>query len=597
MPNSSTPKAPRWISSLIADIMQLLVASNPAFDQETNYLNLLVTINQVLDLSRLNLGSESDILEQLRRLNSQGDKRSNAVVGLALASLPPTIGARQSIESFEDLVFSWKPLSESNPSTLEVIVLAILSDIVRFPMPLLITWQDLDIEARVIVAFEMVQNRNLEGAQAILEQSLEEVEKKYGTQSPEIFITTAELLHCYNVLGVKKGERNISQMVSSRLSESRWSGVFGYQSLLIQYVDHLIGLGEYSEAEEWMERVLKDSSTSPPTTSMVALRMLKARRRQTKAWLDNCTPNCIKLLIKSFPGLSNSLRFEAIDEILGNIYLVNMKDREQMRYAAEIIIDLTDRVAELPSAWQSRYPMFESHMQSLDRYGRAFSQRIGLYEAAEKNTDGSDTAQLVSAPLQAQTTSVSVEALNTSWETLFRTTSQKLEWVISWPLGFGKQISALGWAGIGLVDMDWVTYRWQEMALELLIGEKHASRLMKRATIDRRGSIILQSIPTNNAGKDEVESATLNADYSVLMPASAALTLGTSKLKMLQYENARRPRKLQFSDCDGSDFVSVKFGRRPKKELSSDEKDVYASCAFRVLYGKITFALRRVRRL
>jgi hypothetical protein len=573
--------------------MQLLVTLNPAFGQGTDYLNLLVTINQVLDLSRLNLGSESDMLEQLRRLNSQGDKRSNAAVGLALVSLPPTFDARQLTESFEDLVFSWKPLSESNPSTLEIIVLAILSDIVRFPMSLPMTRQDLDIEARVIVAFEMVRNRNLQGAQAILEQSLEEVEKQYGAKTPEIFITTAELLHCYNVLGVNEGERNISQMVSSRLSDSRWSGVFGYQFLLIQYVDHLLGLGKYSEAEEWMERVLKDSSTSPSTASMVALRMLKARRRQTKAWLDDCTPNCIKLLVKSFLGVSSSLRFEAIDEILDNIYLVDMKDREQMRYAAEIIIDLTDQIAELPSAWASRYPVFESHMQSLDRYSRAFSRRIGLYKAAEKNFSGSDTAQLISAPSQTQTTPISVEAPNTSWEDLFRTTSRKLEWVISWPLGFGKQISALGWAGIGLVDMDWVTNRWQEMALELLVGKKPASCLMKRATVDRRGSIILQSIPTKNAGKDEVESATLNAEYSVLMPASAALTLRTSKLKMLQYENAHQPKKWHFSDHDVSDFMSIKFGRRARKELSSDEKEVYASCVFRVLYGKITFALRR----
>jgi hypothetical protein len=576
--------------------MQLLITSNPDFGQETDYLNLLVTINQVLDLSRLNLGSESDILEQLRRLNSQRDKRSNAAVGLALASLSPTFDARQLTESFEGLVFSWKPLSESNPSTLEIIVLTILSDVARFPMSLPTTRQDLDIEARVIVAFEMVRNRNLQGAQAILEQGLEEVEKKYGAKSPEIFVTTAELLHCYNVLGVKEGERNISQMASSRLSDSEWSGVFGYQFLLIQYVDHLLGLGKYPEAEEWMERVLKDSFTSPSTASIVALRMLKARRRQTKAWLGDCTPNCIKILVKSFPGLSSSLRFEAIDEIVSNIYLVDMKDREQMRYAAEIIIDLTDRMAELPSAWASRYPVFESHMQSLDRYSRAFSRRIGVYKAAEKSIGGSDTAQLISAPSQTQTTLISVEAPNTSWEGLFRTTSRKLEWVISWPLGLGKQISALGWAGIGLVDMDWVTNRWQEMALELLIGKKPASCPMKRATVDRRGSIILQSMPSKNSGKDEAGSATLNAEYSVLMPASAALTLGPSKLEIL-YENAHQPRKWQFSGHGESDFMSVKFGRRARKDLSSDEKDVYASCAFRVLYGKITFALRRVRRL
>jgi hypothetical protein len=190
-----------------------------------------------------------------------------------------------------------------------------------------------------------------------------------------------------------------------------------------------------------------------------------------------------------------------------------------------------------------------------------------------------------------------VEAPNTSWEDLFRTTSRKLEWVISGPLKFGKHLYALGWAGIGLVDMDWVTNRWQEMALELLIGKKPVPSLMKRATVDRRGSIILQSIPTENAGKNEVECATLNAEYSFLTPISAALIQGISKLQMLQYENAHQPRKWRFPNRNKPDFVSVKFGRRARKEFSSDKKDVYASCAFRVLLGKITSILSRVRRL
>src|SRR3989440_3603179 len=143
---------------------------------------------------------------------------------------------------------------------------------------------------------------------------------------------------------------------------------------------------------------------------------------------------------------------------------------------------------------------------------------------------------------------------------------------------------------IGLVDMDWVTNRWEEMALELLVGKTPASRPMRRATVDRRGSIILQSIPTKNAGKDEVESTTLNAEYSALIPASAALTLGTSKLKMLQHENAHQPRKWR---GDESDFMNVRLRPGGGKKLSSNGKNVFAPCVFWWCYGKIPFARRR----
>jgi hypothetical protein len=159
-------------------------------------------------------------------------------------------------------------------------------------------------------------------------------------------------------------------------------------------------------------------------------------------------------------------------------------------------------------------------------------------------------------------------------------------------------VSALGWPGIGLVDVNWVTVTWQEMALELLIGKKPTSRLMKRATVDKRGSIILQPIPTEGAGKDEVKSMNLNAEYSFSMPASAALTVATSKPEMLQCENAYQLRKWQFTDRGELGFMSVKFGHRARagQEVRQDDKYAYAVCAFRVLYGKITFALRRVRR-
>jgi hypothetical protein len=573
-----------------------LVKAEPSVSQgEAQSLELLVHLNDIVHQFKSSNKEATDVIEQIKRLDYRLDERSNAAIGLAISALPPRTKSTLLFDQLDCERWFWTPISNEKPSPLEAVVWMKLFRYMAKPgCPSLPYLGNFDNETQALIAFDLVRDGKPQEAREILERIIPAIQEQQSAASPEYIVTTAELINCCNLLSAEETGERYAQDAISQIPHSFSSGTFELHYLVLSYVDSLIGLARYTEAETLLLDILHEPSISSDVATKAALRMLKARRRQNHAWHNDHTRLSLKVVVNNFLLGSNALKAHCVEEILCNMSLVDKKDAFQLQVANAVIVDLQAQLASTEGRWYANDIMLSWHTEILARYGSIFKTRILVMDARShrKQVTNLKTHTVPNSPKPTP-------ASATTFMDIYRMTSWTLQTIMSLPIfESGKAAWRTTRSGIGLIDLAWVTSKWQELAMTLLLGANFGvpSSAMKIAVIGERGQIVLtpSEPPAPEEASTRFPASMSDRRASLIVPIE-------SGSRSFDFKKGRCRTKWQGIDERELNrefaFLYHNSRRRDKATdwVSSDQTGVFASMGFRTLFLKVRIVLRHYR--
>jgi hypothetical protein len=327
-------KTPPNVFSLISRGFYLLGDSwneeVPSPDLE--YLRLLRSIAEILILE----GHPHIAAHKLQALDHGGSMRSNAAIAFALGSLSPS-----RIVSSSGEFLKWSPISPTAPSTMEILAQAQLLGAISLTKLPGISWEILSLETKVEVAFCEAKKKAFANASEILNQHVNEIEEKYGAKSLELLLIGTVLINCWNAAGQEAN--------GERFGRHIWTNIFGTFNvdttveathqvyLMVAMADSFLGQGKYNEARRMLVGVLEYPVTDSNLTMSTTLRLLKISRRlkQQATLFDDWTR--LKKAVKNFDALSDTLKYECIEETVCLLSTLEPKDIPQIPQASDVV--------------------------------------------------------------------------------------------------------------------------------------------------------------------------------------------------------------------------------------------------------------------
>jgi len=342
---------------------------------DSEYLCLLNAITDILSTAEEHPHTSA---RDLRALDYSGSMRSNAAIGFALGSLPPCWMVSAS-QTEKNASLSWRPISQKSPSTMEVLAQIQLlgaSPLTELPN---LRWGALSLETRVLIAFSEAKKKSFANTADILDQSLNEIDAQYGVKSLEYLLVVVVLLNTWNVIG--------KEVDGVRLGLVVWPYLFGpfhihaiakfteQTYLMVAMADSFLGQGKYEEAKTILNRVLESPLTSNDLAMGVTLRLLKMNRRlgDRSSIPDDWTK--LKRAVKHFHSLSNSFKYECVEETVCISSKLEPKDIPQLPQVSDVVKILTGfRIDDYRGSTSSRVNL----IQNLDEL-RKFKNELNLF--------------------------------------------------------------------------------------------------------------------------------------------------------------------------------------------------------------------------
>lgn len=340
-------KTPPNILSLISDSIEFLQILVEIEDEENmigvhdvKYLRLLSDIGDVLR-------SSASALEKgayIQSLDHGGSERSNAAIGFALASLPPSwmVSAGQPEPS---AVLEWRPLSPTAPSTMELLGQAELLGAVSLTKIPGIQWEALALETKVQIGFSEAKKKAFVNAADILEQTLSEVGNQCGAISLELLLVGTVLINCWNTMGREEDGESLGRYI--------WASIFNAFNttanietphqiyLAIAMADSFLGQGKYDEAKQLLASVLNYQQVDDNIAVSATLRLLKVNRRLRDRESLSEGWSRLEKAIKRFNEISDTLKYECIEETLCGLALLEAKDIPELPQVSQVVKTLS----------------------------------------------------------------------------------------------------------------------------------------------------------------------------------------------------------------------------------------------------------------
>jgi hypothetical protein len=368
-------KTPPNIFSLISCGIDLLGDSwnEEVSSPDLEYLRLLRSIAEILILEE----HPYMAAHNLQGLAHSGSMRSNAAIGFALGSLPPSwmVSASRS----EEGLLKWRPISPSAPSTMEILAQARLLGPFSLSSLPGIAWEVLSLETKVQVAFSEARKKAFANAAEILDQHVNETEEKYGAKSLELLLIGTVLINCWNAIN--------READGERLGYHIWPNNFGTSNtdatvkethqvyLMVAMADSFLGQSKYNEAKQMLAGVLEYPALDNNLAMSATLRLLKiSRRLREEASLFGDWVR-LKNAVKNFDNLSDTLKYECIEETICFLSNLEPSNIPQLPQVSEVVKILSCyRIDTYQGSTASRVNL----LQNLEELQR-FKSKLNLF--------------------------------------------------------------------------------------------------------------------------------------------------------------------------------------------------------------------------
>ena len=295
-------------------------------------------IDSITQMASENDGYTSNQFEIAKKYDM--DERVNSAMGMILAViLPGTNGLRSHgklLETVVQLAKQWKPLSLTNPSTMEFVTASCLMTVDDFKS---LSKADFDIpDAEVVTGFNLAQNCSYDMAASVLHKSMVKVESVYGITSLEYGITVAELANCFNML---RNESYATRCTENALAKRQTKELINrpdWLYLSIARADSMIGRAEYNQVVTKLEEILDHPSASDTIIMATALRLAKVRRRLQEKGEKLFQPSSpLWIGASRFETVTSSLRSEYLEELACNLSLLTRNDLQDTTSVSELL--------------------------------------------------------------------------------------------------------------------------------------------------------------------------------------------------------------------------------------------------------------------
>jgi hypothetical protein len=180
----------RFLKHLIREILQF----DAHLDSDDFFISESVSARNILDLQEIDWHQANTayiIMSKLVHTRITGTKRTNAELGLFLGEY---LQGKALLDLTKSLKISWMPVLQGNPSTIERIAAACLTD---NPTP--DTYSNSSPEVKVLIGFIFSKRKLYTLAREVLEEAMFEVEISSGSTSLEYGLVAAELITCCNI--------------------------------------------------------------------------------------------------------------------------------------------------------------------------------------------------------------------------------------------------------------------------------------------------------------------------------------------------------------------------------------------------------------
>lgn len=345
--------------------------------QET--LRYLCTLKDILKIVALSDLQPWIAAQKLQELDHHGSKRSNAAIGLALGLLQEKTPILP--HNGSQAILTWSPISPEFPSDMELLAQVQIygvSCISEFPG---VEWETLPINTKTLMAFCEVQRKSYQVALAMLKQVIGDIEKSYGSQSLEYVLVSSTLMNCCNAtgkeeLGEKVGRKTMENL--SRSLEVKEANVImplqeAYFTLAM--ADSLLGNYKYDEAETLLVHVLDSPSSPVGMRTSAVLRLTKMSRRQRKESATFDEWRRLRSALDNFSDLSDSLKYECVEEVLCFLSVLDPKDGAKVPEASEIVKILIKYPIQSFKGSSSSRRNLQENLEALEQY----RNDIGLF--------------------------------------------------------------------------------------------------------------------------------------------------------------------------------------------------------------------------
>jgi len=276
------------------------------------------------------------IAEKLQSFEHQGSKRSNAAIGLAIASVSTGWMASQNQQHWDSL--KWSPLMPDSTSTLEFVAQASIFGPSSIPP---VAWEKLSLNAKILIGFSETKKKHFDNAYQILQELIKPVLLQFGLGSMEVLLAGSTLINCCNATrrGVE-GEKwalllfsDLSQNGSIKLPQQTYAAM--------ALADSYIGQYQYEKATRLLHEIMGYSDVPSDIAMSARLRLLKISRRLSKGPGNSQDWKHLSDAVQRFKEVPDRLKFECLEEVISFLSILDPSDSARLPQASHIVQSLS----------------------------------------------------------------------------------------------------------------------------------------------------------------------------------------------------------------------------------------------------------------
>jgi hypothetical protein len=358
-------KTPPNIHSLISQGIDLLEGqwSEVISPLDTDYLHVLRCIAEALSFETYPFKTAA----KLKALHHGGSMRSNAAIGFALASLPPTLRPE------------WRSISPGTPSVMEILAQVELFGTISLKNMPGVQWDALTLDTKVLIAFSETKKKAFADAAEILSHQVSEIEKVYGDYSMETLLSGVVLINCWNSIGKDVGGQQFGmKLLGNAFPNTGICSVIKSTPqvyLSIAIADSLLGQNKFQQGKRLLGVVLEYPTLSANFAMSATLRLLKITRRlRHQASLYDDWERLNKV-VKKFDNLSDTLKYECIEETICSLSILEPEDIPRLPQVSDVVRILSSYDAKRYHGSTSSGVNLNQNMEELQR----FKNKLNLF--------------------------------------------------------------------------------------------------------------------------------------------------------------------------------------------------------------------------